>query len=201
MKDFQFITNSHPGYIENLYNDFVKDPESVDTELRKFFEGYDFAISAVGTAPAAKQNGQAATPSAQLDKEFAVFNLIQGYRKRGHLIAKTNPIRERKDRGANLELQNFGLSEADLETPFEAGKFAGLGTVKLKDIIAHLKKAYTTHIGSQFMYITNEEKVAWLTNAIENTLQKPVDINQKKRILQKLNEFLKFVHKLFSVTF
>ncbi len=197
MKDFQFITNSHPGYIENLYNDFVKDPESVDTELRKFFEGYDFAISGVGTPPAVKQNGQVASSSAQLDKEFAVFNLIQGYRKRGHLIAKTNPIRERKDRGANLELQNFGLSEADLETPFEAGKFAGLGTVKLKDIIAHLKKAYTTHIGSQFMYITNEEKVAWLTNAIENTLQKPVDINQKKRILQKLNEgvmFEKFLH-------
>ena len=45
MKDFQFITNSHPGFIEGLYNDFVKDPGSVDVDMRKFFEGFDFAVS------------------------------------------------------------------------------------------------------------------------------------------------------------
>ena len=45
MKDFQYITNSHPGYIEGLYNDFVKDPTSVDVDMRKFFEGFDFAVT------------------------------------------------------------------------------------------------------------------------------------------------------------
>ena len=45
MKDFSYITNSHPGYIENLYQDYVKDPASVDPELKKFFEGFDFAVS------------------------------------------------------------------------------------------------------------------------------------------------------------
>ena len=45
MKDFQYITNSHPSYIEGLYNDFVKDPNSIDADLRKFFEGFDFAIT------------------------------------------------------------------------------------------------------------------------------------------------------------
>ncbi len=44
MKDFSYITNSHPEFIENLYRDFVKDPDSVDPELKKFFEGFDFAI-------------------------------------------------------------------------------------------------------------------------------------------------------------
>ncbi|MEO8772549.1 MAG: 2-oxoglutarate dehydrogenase E1 component [Ferruginibacter sp.] len=199
MKDFQFITNAHPGYIENLYNDFVKDPESVDTELRKFFEGYDFAVSEtkLSSPGPTKQNGVTPSPDGHLEKEFAVYNLIQGYRKRGHLIAKTNPIRERKDRHANLELKDFGLSDADMDTEFEAGKFASLGKTKLKNIIAHLNNSYTNHIGSQFMYITNEEKVAWLTNAIENTMHQPVQISQKKRILQKLNEgvmFEKFLH-------
>ena len=45
MKDFSFITNQHPAYIESLYRDFVKDPSAVDPELKKFFEGFDFAVS------------------------------------------------------------------------------------------------------------------------------------------------------------
>jgi 2-oxoglutarate dehydrogenase E1 component len=45
MKDFSYITSSHPAYIENLYQDFIKDPNSVDPEMKKFFEGFDFAVS------------------------------------------------------------------------------------------------------------------------------------------------------------
>ena len=55
MKDFSYITNSHPAFIENLYQDFVKNPKSVDPELKKFFEGFDFAIG----------NGKAATQMEQ----------------------------------------------------------------------------------------------------------------------------------------
>ena len=123
MKDFQYITNAHPAYIEGLYNDFVKDPNSVDQDIRKFFEGFDFAVA--NRAVSASVNGNGVAVSAQdLQKEFAVYQLIQAYRKKGHLVAKTNPIRERKDRHAKLELQNFGLSDADLSTTFDAGEFA-----------------------------------------------------------------------------
>ena len=199
MKDFQFITNAHPGYIENLYNDFVKDPESVDTELRKFFEGYDFAVSETKVTPSApaKQNGQVALPSGQLEKEFAVYKLIQAYRNKGHLISRTNPIRERKNRHANLALENFGLSDADLNTEFEAAKFANIAKTSLQNIVAHLQAAYTNHVGVEFSYLKNAEKVEWLTKAMEKTLLEPVSIEQKKRILQKLNEgviFEKFLH-------
>src|SRR6476620_10127649 len=197
MKDFQFITNAHPGYIENLYKDFLKNPESVDTELRKFFEGYDFAVSETRIPAAPKGNGQAVTVTAQLDKEFAVFQLIQAYRNKGHLVAKTNPIRERKNRHANLELSHFGLSEADLDTEFEAARFANIERTSLKNIVAHLQNAYTNHVGAEFSYLKNGEKVAWLTNAMEKTLVQPVSIDQKKRILEKLNEgviFEKFLH-------
>ena len=58
MKDFQYITNSHPGYIEGLYNDFVKDPNSVEAEMRKFFEGFDFAVT-----NGAKANGTTVVPA------------------------------------------------------------------------------------------------------------------------------------------
>jgi len=198
MKDFQYITNSHPAYIEGLYQDFVKDPNSVDLEMRKFFEGFDFAISNSVTAPL---NGKAAvsspadsstSPSANLQKEFAVYQLILSYRKKGHLIAKTNPIRERKDRHANLGLENFGLSDADLSTEFEAGKFAGTGKTALKNIIDHLQKCYTTHVGVEISALNDQQKIDWLTNAVENTLLQPVSLTQKKRILQKLNEGVMF---------
>ena len=145
MKDFQYITNSHPGYIEGLYKDFVKDPNSVDVDMRKFFKGFDFAVNnAAGSTNGAAVNG-AVVSTDQLDKEFAVFRLIRAYRKKGHLVAKTNPIRERKDRHARLELSDFGLTDADLSAKFEAGKFLGLGNTSLQNIIAHLKKCYTKY--------------------------------------------------------
>jgi 2-oxoglutarate dehydrogenase E1 component len=122
MKDFQYITNATPDYIENVYNDFIKDPESIDSEMRKFFEGFDFAMA--NQQPASiSPSSKSVVSSNQLDKEFAVYKLIQAYRNKGHLVARTNPIRERRDRNANLELKYFGLTDADLNTEFESGKF------------------------------------------------------------------------------
>ncbi|MEO5891047.1 MAG: 2-oxoglutarate dehydrogenase E1 component [Ferruginibacter sp.] len=201
MKDFQYITNAHPAYIENLYNDFIKDPSSVDGELRKFFEGFDFAVNNNGHAGVNGAKSQvAATPSidaVQLDKELNVYQLIQAYRRKGHLVAKTNPVRERKDRKANLSLENFGLSEADLESNFETGKFVGLGKTALKNIVAHLQKCYTHHLGVEFRADNSTRKLDWMINAVEHTMLQPVPLEQQKRILQKLNEgvmFEKFLH-------
>jgi len=209
MKDFQYITNSHPGYIEGLYNDFVKDPNSVDIEMRKFFEGFDFAVSigrpttdngrlaASGNEQQAA-NGQLSTVS-PIDwmNEIRVYRMILGYRNKGHLLADTNPIRKRKDRGANIDLEFYGFTEADLSKTFNAGNLIGLGTTTLKNIIEHLEKCYTGHLGIEFKYISNQKKIDWLTNAVEKTMLQPVALAQKKRILQKLNEgvmFEKFLH-------
>ncbi len=201
MKDFQYITNAHPGYVENLYNDFLKDPETVDPEIRKFFEGYDFAVAGsatVKTAPIGQSNELGnAVSSVQLEKEFGVYRLIQAYRMKGHLVAKTNPIRERKDRHARLELSNFGLTEADLETAFEAGKFTKTGKSTLKTILEHLQQSYTHHVGVEYGTMREGKRMDWLQNAMESDFLKPISLEQKKRILQKLNEgvmFEKFLH-------
>src|SRR6185369_2296979 len=137
MKDFQYITSQHPAFVENLYQDFIKNPESVDPEFRKFFEGFDFAIASGkpvtnGNGAAIKEAPQVSTesgidPIATVWKqELGAYRMILGYRNKGHLIAKTNPIRERKDRGANLDLEFFGFTEADLDKKFVAGNFIGL---------------------------------------------------------------------------
>ncbi|MCX8470829.1 MAG: 2-oxoglutarate dehydrogenase E1 component, partial [Chitinophagaceae bacterium] len=168
MKDFSFITNSHPSAIEDMYHQFVANPENIDPELKKFFEGFDFAMShatdkldvktTANTPNTAAAN--ASIPLAgNLGKEFAVYQLIRAYRKRGHLVADTNPIKPRKDRKANLALEFFGLSDADLQTQFQAGKALGLGeTATLEHILSHLKKVYTSHVGLEYTYINNKEK-------------------------------------------
>ncbi len=186
MQDFSYITHSDPSYVEGLYQAYAKDPQSIDPEFRKFFEGFDFALSSNINA---NGNGHApAQGSKQLEKEFAVYQLIYMYRKKGHLVANTNPIRERKDRQANLELKNFGLSDADLDTEFEAGHFVRLGRTSLRNILAFLQRCYTGTIGIEFTYINNPEQLEWMTRAAEQDLQEPVPLDQKRRILEKLNE-------------
>ncbi len=209
MKDFSYITNSSPAFIENLYREFVKNPDSVDPELKKFFEGFDFAMS---NAPAEKVNGVTTNvistgsggsqaliglSDAEWAKEFAVYRLILGYRNKGHLIADTNPIRKRKDRGANLSLDFFGFTEADMDTSFEAGKILGLGNTTLRNIVDHLKKVYAGPVGIEYKYITSQEKVDWLTAEFEKLFAIQFPTEKRRRILEKLNQgvmFEKFLH-------
>jgi 2-oxoglutarate dehydrogenase E1 component len=195
MKDFSYITSSHPSYIEQLYQEFSRSPESIDPDIRKFFEGFDFAVTQLEGKPSTA----AIASGSEIDwkKELGVYRLILGYRNKGHLIAKTNPIRERKDRGANLDLSFFGLSEADLDATFYAGNLIGLGTVTLRAIQEHLKLCYASHVGIEFKYISNQEKINFLTHEMEEKFTNPLPFEKKKRILEKLNQgviFEKFLH-------
>ncbi|MFZ4103105.1 MAG: 2-oxoglutarate dehydrogenase E1 component [Sediminibacterium sp.] len=188
MKDFTYITNSHPAFIEGLYQQFLTDPASVDPDIIKFFEGFDFAL----------QNGTAAPgQSADWANEIKVYRLILGYRNKGHLIATTNPIRTRKDRGANLDLSCFELTEADLDKTFQVGSIIGLGATTLKNILAHLQKTYAHSLGIEFKYISDQKVIDWITDEFENKFAQPIPLNQKKHILEKLNQgviFEKFLH-------
>lgn len=201
MKDFSYITNSHPAFIEETYKAFVQDPSSVDPDLKKFFEGFDFAVSNghAGTGAAESAATSSTTSSAGIDwqKEINVYRLILGYRNRGHLLALTNPIRPRKDRQANLDLSYFGLSDSDLSHTFQAGKFVGLGAATLKNILTHLQTCYTSSVGAEFKYISNKEKVSFLIAEMETNFKAPIHLDKKKHILEKLNQgviFEKFLH-------
>jgi 2-oxoglutarate dehydrogenase E1 component len=202
MKDFSYITSSSPAFIESLYQDFVKDPNSVDPELKKFFEGFDFAVSegksgANGNGTAVAEASVSVAGGIDWKKEVGAYRLILGFRNKGHLIAKTNPIRPRKDRGANLDLAFFGFTEEDLDKTFHAGNMIGLGTTTLRKILAHLQSCYASHVGLEFKYISDQKKVDWLTNEMERNFNKPFAVEKKKRVLEKLNQgvlFEKFLH-------
>ncbi len=186
MEPVSYISNAHPDYIESLYSDFKVNPESIDVEWKKFFEGFDFAIST-------NSNGASISP-----KELQVFYLIEEYRRKGHLLSTTNPIRERIDRKPNLDISFFGLTNEDLKKSFIAGKTLGLQNPTLENIVAHLKKVYCGSIGVEYHYMIKTEDRAWFQEQFESrVVNYNFSIEKKKRILQKLNQtvaFEKFLH-------
>ncbi len=197
MKDFSYVMSSHPSYIESLYSDYVKNPETVDAEWKKFFEGFDFAVTNANGKTAAGTGSSAPVSNEQLAKELSVYYLIRSYRKRGHLAATTNPVRPRKNRSPYLELADFNLSDADLDTEFYAGSFIGLGKAKLRDIVARAKKYYTGDVGIEYTYINDRNKKEWVQTHYEKMMEQELTLAQKKRILEKVSEgviFEKFLH-------
>ncbi|KAA9333242.1 2-oxoglutarate dehydrogenase E1 component [Hymenobacter busanensis] len=217
MDAYSYIANAHGDYIDQLYQAYKNDPESVDFGWRKFFEGFDFSQTYPEDGSAEQQAGTGVLTTAAstlgttairpadsvaADKETAVRNLIHAYRSRGHLRARTNPVRERKDRHARLDLADFGLSEADLDTSFRNGELMGLGAdAKLRDIVAALEKIYTRTIGFEYMYIRDPRVLDWFREKVErDSLSFNPGVEYKKRILSKLNEavvFENFLHTKF----
>src|SRR5688572_30084769 len=113
MDRYSYISNADVGYVDQLYQNYKKDPASVDQTWQKFFEGYEFSTQRYG------DNGHTAVDDAVSIKETKVRNLIFAYRSFGHLASNSNPVRERRDHGVRFDLQNFGLSDADLDIEFD----------------------------------------------------------------------------------
>jgi len=192
LEKHSYLSNGDVSAIETLYDQYLKDSSSVKPDWKQFFEGFEFAR--------AHYDVEAEVPKG-FQKEFRVINLINGYRQRGHLFTKTNPVRERRKYTPTLDIENFGLEPADLDTEFQAGTQIGIGTAKLKDIIAHLNTTYCQSIGAEYLYIRNPVAVKWLQEKMESTQNTPNFTQEKKwHILGKLNEavgFEQFLHTKF----
>lgn len=189
MDKHSYLSNADGAVIEDYYQQYLNDPNSVEEGWKKFFEGFEFA----------RKNYEIDVPEG-FDKEFKVIDLINGYRSRGHLFTKTNPVRTRRQYEPNLALENFGLEQADLETVFQAGNETGIGPAKLKDIITHLEETYCQSIGIEYTYIRKPEQVNWIKHKIELKNRLQLSPDDKKHVLKKLNQavvFEQFLHKKF----
>ena len=192
MNKFSFTGNSEISSIENLYEQYKSDPESIDIQWQKFFEGFEFA----------QKHFPANTNTGELfDKEFKVINLIDGYRKRGHLFTKTNPVRTRRKYSPTLAIENYDLEASDLTTVFQAGKYIGIGPATLQEIIDHLETTYCQSIGAEYMFIRNPEIVSWLQNKMEPIKNVPTFTSEeRKHIYGHLKQavgFENFIHRKF----
>lgn len=191
MDKITYVGNADVNAIDYLYEQYRQNPENVDISWSKFFEGFEFAQTNFEDKGVIPEN---------YVKEFKVLNLINGYRTRGHLFTKTNPVRERRQYSPTLEISNFGLSEADLNNVFQAGEEIGIGAAKLSDIIAHLELTYCQSIGIEYIYMRDPDRIDWFRNKIELNNRPSFDKNRKIQIFKKLNEaagFEAFLGKKF----
>lgn len=188
MSDYSFISNAHPSFIEAMYQQYKNAPESVEESWRTFFSGFDYAERGNGMEKSVYEG--------EIDpKELRVFNLIIGYRNRGHLLSDTNPIRERRDRRPKLRKRDFGLSDDDLDIVFQSGAEIGMPNATLRQIIDKLQEIYCGHIGFEYNHVQDSETRNWIRNYVETHQPKKdynVPLEKKKRILQKLNEAVVF---------
>lgn len=191
--DFSYVSSSDNAYVDSLYSDYMRDPASVEESWRQFFRGFDYAASSSVTS------ADASGAPENFAAEMKVFRLINGYRARGHLLSKTNPIRERKNRLPKLELADYGLSSSDLESRFAVGELIGRPGATLKEIIAFLQDLYCGPIGVEFTHINNVEIRDWFQERFEKgATQRQFSIEKKKRILRKLNEAVAFENFLHT---
>ena len=202
MDKFSFLNAAHTAYFAELYDQYLQYPDSVEPSWRAFFQGFDFGMENSSNGHAViehPQNGEAVEIPEPVVKEFQVVKLIEGYRTRGHLFTRTNPVRERRKYSPTLDIQNFGLEESDLDTTFNAGEILGIGPSTLKEIIVHLQKVYCDSIGIEYMYIRKPEEIQWIQNKLNiNENQPSFNNEEKKHILKKLNEAVSFENFLHT---
>jgi len=181
--------------IEELYHQYLSNPEKLDESWNNFFLGFDLATKEVG------QKKSVSKEKLNLDKEFKILNLIQGYRQRGHLFTRTNPVRTRRQYSPTLDIENFGLNPNDLDAIFEAGSEIGLGPSTLRQIIAHLQDTYCESVGAEFMYMRDPEVVNWMLSKMEKSRNRQ-EFSREQRIhifdhLKHAVGFESFIHKKF----
>ena len=210
MDRFSFLNAAHTEFFAQLYDQYLVNPDSVEPSWRAFFQGFDFGLTTYGEenyadnqvqelANYAANVPQNAQVSDKLQKEFNVLKLIDGYRTRGHLFTQTNPVRDRRTYSPTLDIENFNLSTADLNTVFDAAKILGHQPSTLQEILSHLKNVYCQHIGIEYMYMRTPEVIQWIQDRLNINDNLPnFNNDQKKHILGKLNEAVSFENFLHT---
>jgi len=194
------LFGSNAPFIEALYDAYLKDPQSVEPRWRGYFDELqklddgprDVSHAEVQqrfAALARERRPAAAGPAAQnLQKQFAVLQLISAYRFQGCRIADVDPLgRLQKPVIAELDPAFYGLDEADLDTTFNAGTLHLPDPSTLRDILQALRDTYCRSIGVEYMYISDIPQKRWLSERLEPTRGRPnYDAQYKKHILERL---------------
>ena len=196
MSSYSHLANAHPGYIEQLYQQYRDAPESVDESWRDFFLGFDYASDKAegGGLPTGGDGG--GTDWQHVQKELNVFALIKAYRSRGHVSSNIDPIQEFEDPDAGLDLSAFNLAASDLDTPFKAaGHLFMAEETTLRQIVDNLKRIYLGSIGFETDHIFHREKRRWLRERIEKHHPEEaygLTLEDKRHILETINEAVVF---------
>src|SRR5271165_4435426 len=194
------LSGGNAGFIEDLYEQFLKDPKGIDPTWAAYFSqlkgGADGEVAhspirerlaASSQLPPTRSGGQRPESGGASAKQGAVSRLIQIYANRGHLIANLDPLGlQVRAKPYILDLEYFGLSDADMDTEFFTGSRnpAIPERAKLKDILADLKFIYTDTIGAEFAHVSDTDERLWLQDHFQSARTRwHFSADEKKNIL------------------
>src|ERR1022692_4033463 len=196
------LSGANASYVEALYEQYLRDPASVDAAWRSYFDalpsrgGPERAHSPVIAAVAARTQAgplAAASPApagVASEKQAAVSRLMQIYSNRGHLIAHIDPLGlQQRSRPRVLDLDYAGLSDADLDTEFYTASrnewIAKRAT--LREIVARLEAVYCGHIGAEFAHVSDTDERLWLQDQFQlGRMQYRFPAEERRNLLWQL---------------
>jgi len=194
MNSLPLPTQANAALIEQAYQSWLENPDSVDPTWRAFFQGFQLGYAGEPIS------GPAAQSVSIIDglKQSHVHYLISNYRAIGHLEAHLDPLSEPPPPHPKLGLPYYKLSEADLDTVFDVGTYLGGGQMKLRDVVGSLRETYCGRIGVEYTHIQDLDVRFWLQEQMETTRNQPAFSRREKiRILRRVHKaelFEKFLH-------
>ncbi|CAK6494986.1 2-oxoglutarate dehydrogenase E1 component [Pantoea sp. Nvir] len=193
--DSSWLAGANQSYIEQLYEDFLTDPDSVDAVWRTMFQ----QLPGTGVKPeqfhsttreyfrrlakdASRYTSTVSDPAAN-SKQVKVLQLINAFRFRGHQHANLDPLGLwKQDRVADLDPAFHDLTEDDFQESFNVGSFAiGKETMKLADLFDALQQTYCGSIGAEYMHINNTEEKRWIQQRLESAAGRAAFSSEEKK--------------------
>lgn len=196
------VNGDQAEYIEGLYEQWKRDPQSVEPQWQTFFKGFDLGVARPPARGAAVRDGLAVTPASQSSKnppadvadpglgrggQSKVDSLIYNYRDLGHLAADLDPLGSQRPFPEQLTLERFDLADSDLHRTFDPGSMPLDNPAPLSDILNLLEETFCRHIGIEFMHLQDRDKRRWLGKRMEGVRNRPtISADQKRHILRRL---------------
>ena len=200
------IGGANAAWVDDLYEDWLTDPNSVPQDWRAYFEklpAVDGAVASDVPHSAVREYfllqaknrsrvqkvGAGSVSSEHERRQVRVLHLIAAYRNRGHQVARLDPLGQmEREEVPDLELAHHGLSTADLDTVFQTGNlFIGKPEATLREIVDCLKGTYCSTVGAEYMHIVNTAEKRWLQQRMETVRSHPqYSADIKKHLLERL---------------
>jgi 2-oxoglutarate dehydrogenase E1 component len=168
MDTFDFVNRANAEYIERMYQQYQKDPRSLEERWQAFFAGFELGLD--------RTAGASTPPVSEPHPGWSsagIFDLVHSYRELGHFVAKLDPLGHDRPNHPLLELSNFGITTADLDRPVGGGGFTGWSGGTLRDLIEKLRATYCRTIGVEFTGIADKAQREWLVGRMEPILNRP----------------------------
>jgi 2-oxoglutarate dehydrogenase E1 component len=209
MKNLSFANRWNADLIDRYYENWLRQPESLEPDWRAFFEGFELGQTRTDAAPsetatATMPGGVSPETTAPVDPilQARVIGAIYAYRGFGHTQAHLNPLQIQSPQNPRLTLERLGFTPADLDRPCFTGNYLQGERLTVRELLRRLHETYCGNVGIEYLHIQDTKRRRWLQARIEPTCMKAsLTREEKLRTLKKISEaesFENFLHTRYQ---